>query len=135
MNNSGVALLRSIGSSSRVGVALGQESFLQEYDGIEEGMQVGYRQNYVALWGGLFYEHSLLTTDLMGVKTEMFGRLLAGACATGPLGKLMIGVRYWLVDRFMVIGGAEGTTLRYRYQQKWFHTDKLGATVGVAMRF
>lgn len=131
INNFGLALLYDIDSKQAVGIEIGQENFLQKFEGKENGIPVTWNQNYLAFWSGVAYQIKI--QDLFVL--DPYFKVLVGGTKVGPLAKLTAGLRYDLSDKFATFVGCENTGLIYSYQGKYFTSYKLGITGGISLKF
>lgn len=131
INNFGLALFYDIDSKQAIGIEIGQENFLQKFEGSENGIPVTWNQNYLAFWSGVAYQ--IRIKDLFVF--DPYFKVLAGGTKVGPLAKLTAGLRYDLSDKFATFVGCENTGLIYSFQGKYFTSYKLGITGGISLKF
>ncbi len=133
-NNIALGFYYDLDDRNSVGIEVGRESFLQRYDGYEDGDKVVYEQNYTALWMGLGYKYK--GDEIPGIlDARPFVAGFLGAAEVGPVMRSTLGFEYIYLDRFSFFGGLEATALTYLYQNSFFVTTKIGATYGVSLKF
>ncbi len=131
INNFGLALLYDLDSKQAIGIEIGQENFLQKFEGNENGIPVTWNQNYLAFWSGVTYQFRF--KDLFVL--DPYVKVLAGGTKIGPIAKLTAGLRYDLSEKFATFVGCENTGLLYSFQGKYFTSYKLGITGGISLKF
>ncbi len=134
LNNVGFALLYLIDSDNSIGIELGQENFLQVYNGKEFGLAVTYEQNYLGFWIGATYRNTLKPIGFL-LNTQPLMQITLGGTNQGPLAKALLGLQYNFQDKIFVFGGLDAGTMLYKYQSKFFTSNKIGFSYGVAVRF
>lgn len=131
VNNIAAGLLYRLDDHHALGIEAGQESLLQRYDGVNAGgNRIMVEQNYLALWGGVAYRYTLLP----GHALQPFGGIVLGGTATGPMARLTLGAGYRL-GAVSLTAGIEGMLHTFRYQDRWFFTQKINATYGISFHF
>lgn len=130
INNIAAGLLYRLDDHHALGIELGQENLLQRYDGVRNGTGITIEQNYLALWGGVSYRYTLNPSQAL----QPFGGIVLGGTQTGPMGRLTLGVAYQL-GSVSLTAGVEGMLHAFRYQNRWFSTQKINATYGVSFYF
>lgn len=130
VNNIAAGLLYQLDDHHTLGIELGQENLLQRYEGIRNGTGITIEQNYLALWGGVSYRYTLTPSQAL----QPFGGIVLGGTQTGPMGRLTLGVAYQL-GSVSLTAGVEGMLHAFRYQNRWFSTQKINATYGVSFYF
>ena len=134
INNIAAGVFYVPDGENAIGLEVGQEHVLQQYEGMsEQGLRMRVEQNYLALWAGAAYQRTFGAVPLLA-GAHPFARLMAGGMATGPMARVLLGFRFQ-VGRVGALLGAEGSLLGYRYQGSWFSTSKVGATYGMSIDF
>lgn len=131
LNDFALAVMYDLASNHSVGFELGQENFLQEYNGMENEIPVTWQQNYIAFWAGLAYQYSMNEYSAL----QPYGRVFVGGTRVGPLTKATIGAKFNITSKMSTIIGIENTGLFYEYQKKWFSSYKSGITAGISIKF
>lgn len=134
LNNVGFALFYNIDKNNAIGIELGQENFLQVYDGKEFGSKVKYEQNYIGFWLGATYKYTFEPIGFL-LNTQPIIQGTIGGTNIGPIAKMMLGLQYNFEDKIFVFGGIDGGTLLYMYQKVPFTSSKIGFSYGIAVRF
>ncbi|MBN1448818.1 MAG: hypothetical protein JXA28_12885 [Bacteroidetes bacterium] len=131
--NMNLGLMYTLSDYHAIGIEVGQESFPQTFRGIEGGEDVWYEQNPLAYWATAVYQFNgdALLPHVHPFAQAQFG----GAARLGPLARATVGLKFRPFERIAILAGLEGSMLLYRFQDTWFHTDKIGLTWGVAYAF
>jgi len=132
-NNMSIGLNYNIDYNHSIGLAIGFENFLMDFDKYEGDILYNYRQSYNTQWLGLQYSYNMDQMGETGIRPSM--NVLAGATNVGPILKLGAGITYHISDYFSISGGIESGWLFYSNNgeidnSKWFNTHKLGYNVG-----
>lgn len=131
--NVNLGLMYALSDHHSIGVEAGQESFPQNFNGIEDGGAVRYEQNPLAYWATAVYQFN---GDALLPHVHPFAQVqLGGAFKLGGLARVTAGIKFKPFERIAIVVGAEGSVLMYRFQDTWFQTDKLGLTYGLAYEF
>ncbi len=131
LNNFAIAIMYELSPEHSVGFELGQENFLQEFNGIENDIPVLWKQNYIGFWSGVAYQYSMQTNSTL----QPFARAFLGGTRVGPIAKATIGANYVLSSQFSTFIGWENTGLFYQYQGYNFSSFKSGITAGMKVKF
>ncbi len=131
LNNFALAILYDLTKNHSVGFELGQENFLQEFDGTENDIPVIWQQNYIAFWAGLAYQYTMNEYSAV----QPFGRVILGGSRVGPLAKATLGAKINMTSKMSTFFGWENTALIYQYQSVLFSSLKSGITAGVSIKF
>lgn len=130
--NVAVAALYQLSTRNTIGAEGGSEAFAQRFEGQNNGQVIRYEQRPSALWLGVLYRH---TFGAFGQSSfAPFGQIFAGGTQYGPLGRFTGGIQYSPAEPLSFIVGFEYTMLRYKHQDAWFNSQKLGLTYGMAVR-
>lgn len=135
-NNMSIGLNYNIDYNHSIGLAIGFENFLMDFDKYEGDILFNYRQSYNTQWLGIQYAYTLEQIGESGIRPNL--NLLAGATNVGPILKLGAGITYHVSDYFSITGGIESGWLFYTNNggldnSKWFNTHKLGYNFGINM--
>jgi hypothetical protein len=134
LNNMSIGLGYELDENHSVGIEIGQENFQQKYDGANGAEKYHIDQNYLAFWGGAYYQYTFeKSDDLAGI--QPFARVFLGATQVGPVQKNMVGIQYRYKNHFSLYGGLETTVLLYRFQNNYFSSQKFGLTYGLNVHF
>lgn len=131
LNNFAFAVLYDLSSNHSLGFEVGQENFLQKFEGYENAIPTVWHQNYIAFWAGGVYQYNMNEYALI----QPYGRVMLGGTRIGPIAKITIGGKYNLTSKISAFAGWENTGLFYEFQNKWFSSYKTGLTAGVAVKF
>lgn len=134
LNNLGFSLMYDIDDNYSIGLELGQENFLQRYDGIVNGKYTEIEQNFLAFWGGVSFKYNMDPLESLA-DLKPYGKLLIGSTDVGALAKTEIGVGFDLSETILAFVGFDGTTLMYDFKNNMFFTHKYGITYGLSMKF
>lgn len=133
MENANLAFLYQFSRQHIIGVELGNESFPMSFDGMRNGQLIRYEQQPVSTWAGITYRYSF--APIGNSSFTPFAQGLLGGSQFGPLGRLTGGLQYSPAGPLTFMLGIEGTSMAYTYQDKWYTSNKLGLTYGMAIRF
>ncbi|MFP4527249.1 MAG: hypothetical protein ACLFQX_01760 [Candidatus Kapaibacterium sp.] len=134
LNNLSLALGYDLTDNHAFGLEVGQENFQQKYSGTDTEGKFRIDQNYLAFWGGAYYQYSLDKSEaLAGI--QPFARVFVGATRIGPLQKNLVGLQYKYGKQFSIYGGLETTVLLYQYQGELYTSQKFGLTYGLNVHF
>ncbi len=134
LNNVAFALFYDIDSRNSIGLEIGQENFLQIYEGIEYGSAVSYEQNYIGFWIGASYKHVFDNIEPL-FNLQPLAQVTLGGNIQGPVMKAMLGMQYNFENKIYIFGGLDGGTLLYKYQNEMFTSSKLGFSYGMSVKF
>jgi len=132
-NNVSIGLNYNIDYNQSVGLVIGFENFLMDFEKYEGDILYNYRQSYNTQWLGLQYSYTMNQMGESGIRPNL--NVLAGATSIGPIFKLGAGITYHISDYFSVSGGIESGWLFYSNNggldnSTLFNTHKLGYNIG-----
>ncbi len=131
LNNFAFAIYYDLGKNHSIGVEIGQENFLQKFNGYENSIPVEWLQNYIAFWAGGTYRYSMNEYALL----QPYSSIMVGGTRIGPIAKITLGGKYNLTSKISAFAGWENTGLFYQFQNNWFSSFKSGLTAGIAVKF
>ncbi len=134
LNNFSLALNYNIDYNQSIGLVLGFENFLMNYNKLEGDILYNYRQNYNTQWLGLQYNYTLDQIAESGLRPNL--NLIAGATNIGPILKIGAGVTYHINDYFSLTAGVESGWLFYSNNGNLingdlYNTQKIGYNIGL----
>jgi hypothetical protein len=125
VHNIALGAFAALAPQHALGIEVGSEAFPQEFSSRTGTL---YRQRPTLLWAALGYEWSGAHAGL-----NPFVRSLVGGTVVGPMGKLVVGATLPIGTVARATVGMEGTVLLYRFDNRWFHTRKLGISYGITL--
>ncbi len=133
LNNLSMAVLAPIDEHWSVGLEAGQETFNQSYTENSELEILLHEQKYIGGWIAAALQYR--TAPVESLKDlRFFVRAAGGGTEQGPIGRMLLGTEYALGDRVSMIGGVEGSTMMYRFQNESHFSSKLALTYGLAFK-
>ncbi len=117
------------------GIELGQESYTQVFENIEDGVKYQYMKTPVVFWGAL---GAILISDKVDflAGTQPYAQFIIGGSTQGLIGKTIAGIQMNSTDMGIgILLGVEGSVLLYQNQKIWYSTRKLGFTFGTSIHF
>ncbi|MFA6572087.1 MAG: hypothetical protein WCT77_12715 [Bacteroidota bacterium] len=119
----------------QIGFEIGQEQFGQSFYFSDDKQSFLNEQNPLLFWSGVSLRGVLDSKiDFIGYG-QPFAQLTFGGTQLGPLGKAVAGIQYSSGIGLTFMLGAEGSTLLYQSQSRWYNTNKLGVTYGMLYKF
>ncbi len=134
-NNMAVGVLYRVGNEDEIGLEFGQQSFPQQYNGMEGEKHVRYEQNLMTSWLNALYRHQFRGLAI-GRAVVPFLSLQAGATMEGwPMMRGSLGAQITPLQNVKFLFGLEGGSMLYPFQQTWFSSRSVGLTYGVSVGF
>lgn len=130
----GASLFYRLDGENSLGIGVGVKSVGQEYQGVENGEVVHYRQNPTLVWIGAHYRRTF-NSEWFGGHLRPFVGGVAGGTTLGPAGSIEAGLLFTPDERTSFLAGVDGSLFAYRFQGGWFSSRTLGVVYGVSLTF
>ncbi len=131
--NTAFSLTIPLSEQHRVGVEMGTESFIQNFNGFDGYRQAEWTQTPVLFWMGATYQFSSIQFEILPGLQPFAQATVGAAFSQGPIGRGTIGLAYQPVGPVRFTVGLDGSALFYTFQNSWFTSTKWGLSYGLSI--
>lgn len=134
-DNAHIAMMYHLTSGFALGVEVGREAFVQNFQG-RINNRLSRIEQYPELWNvGIMANYHIWDIVLLNNTALMGESFIGGAVNGGPIGRQTLGIRYDLSEGISLMGGMQFSAMFFQFQKEWFSTFKYGVTYGIQYNF